>query len=114
MLEKLGCKVTVASDGAEAVDQASRQHFDLIFMDCHMPNMDGFAATAAIRAMELTENKNGGRQTHRIIIAQTANAMEGDRETCIAAAMDDYMSKPYTRDMLKVVIQRWVPGARVG
>jgi two-component system, sensor histidine kinase and response regulator len=103
MLEKLGCKVTVASDGTQAIDLASRGRFDLIFMDCHMPGMDGFAATAAIRAME----KHGARR--HIIIAQTANAMEGDRETCLAASMDDYLTKPLSLDALSHVIRRWVP-----
>ncbi len=107
MLQKLGCTVTVAADGAEAVEFASRREFDLILMDCHMPNMDGFAATAAIRAMER------GGSTHRIIVAQTANAMEGDRETCLKASMDDYVTKPFTSDTLANVLKRWVPGAGV-
>ncbi len=106
MLEKLGCKVTVASDGAIAVDLASTRTFDLILMDCHMPNMDGFAATAAIRAME---NTQAGDKLRRIIIAQTANAMEGDRETCLAASMDDYITKPYTSETLGQMLKRWVP-----
>ncbi len=110
MLEKLGCKVTVAADGLQAVDHASRREFDLILMDCHMPNMDGFAATAAIRALEQAENKSGRTRQRRIIVAQTANAMEGDRETCLAAEMDDYMAKPFTREILAAVIKRWVPG----
>jgi two-component system, sensor histidine kinase and response regulator len=108
ILEKLGCKVTVAADGLEAVEQVSRRPFDLILMDCHMPNMDGFAATAAIRALEQRKNNGGGRRRN-IIIAQTANAMEGDRETCLAAAMDDYVTKPYTSEKLAAVIKRWTP-----
>ena len=108
MLEKLGCRVTVASDGAEAVDWAARQSFDLILMDCQMPNMDGFAATAAIRAMEK------GGNVHRIIVAQTANDMEGDREVCLAASMDDYITKLFNTDKLAEIIQQWVPGAGGG
>ena len=111
MLEKLGCKVTVAQDGVQAVEQVSREKFDLILMDCHMPNMDGFAATAAIRALEQRVGTAGGLQRH-IIIAQTANAMEGDRETCLAASMDDYMTKPFTSDTLAAVLKRWAPGRR--
>ncbi len=111
MLEKLGCKVTVAADGREAVEQASRRHFDLILMDCHMPNMDGFAATAAIRAMEQQQGAaNAGAQRRHIIIAQTANAMEGDRETCLAASMNDYLAKPFSSEKLAAVLRRWVPG----
>ena len=111
MLEKLGCKVTVAADGREAVEQASRRHFDLILMDCHMPNMDGFAAKAAIRAMEQQQGAaNAGAQRRHIIIAQTANAMEGDRETCLAASMNDYLAKPFSSEKLAAVLRRWVPG----
>mgnify|MGYP003334718181 CR=1 FL=1 len=106
MLERLGCNVTLAVDGAKAVELASQRAFDVILMDCHMPNMDGFAATAAIRAMEKTDA--GG--TRRVIVAQTANAMEGDRETCLAASMDDYITKPYTLETLEGVLKRWVRG----
>ena len=103
MLEKPGCRITVASDGVEAVDWAARWSFDLILMDCHMPNMDGFAATAAIRAMEQ------GGNVHRIIVAQTANAMSGDREACLAASMDDYLTKPFNAEKLAGIIKKWVP-----
>ena len=108
MLERLGCKVTLAVDGAKAVALASSRSFDVILMDCHMPNMDGFAATAAIRAME----QKDARGLRRVIIAQTANAMDGDRETCLAASMDDYITKPYTLDTLDAALKRWGPGAR--
>ena len=101
MLKKLGCTVTLARDGREAVDATKTRHFDLIMMDCHMPEMDGFAATTAIRALETT-----GQACH-VIVAQTANAMEGDRESCLAAGMDDYISKPFTSEKLSAIIQRW-------
>ena len=103
MLKKLGCSVTVAKDGQEAVDKARARHFDLILMDCHMPNLDGFAATAAIRELE----KQG--QPRHTIIAQTANAMEGDRESCLAAGMDDYLAKPLSTGALAQALQRWAP-----
>lgn len=103
MLKKLGCTITVAKDGQEALEHVKVRHFDLILMDCHMPNLDGFAATAAIRELE----KQGGPR--HIIIAQTANAMEGDRESCLAAGMDDYISKPIAANALAEVIQRWAP-----
>jgi CheY-like chemotaxis protein len=103
MLKKLGCTITVAKDGQEALEHVKARHFDLILMDCHMPNLDGFAATAAIRELE-----KQGHPRH-IIIAQTANAMEGDRESCLAAGMDDYISKPIAATALADVIQRWMP-----
>ena len=106
MLKKLGCDVTVVKDGQEAVDRVKARQFDLILMDCHMPNLDGFAATAAIR-----EQERLGHPRHTII-AQTANAMAGDREHCIAAGMDDYLAKPISAAALAQVIQRWAPKGR--
>jgi CheY-like chemotaxis protein len=87
MLEKQGHSVTVASNGLEAIKKMEQQAFDLILMDIQMPEMDGFEATAAIRANEL-----GGRRIP--IIALTAHAMSGDRERCLAAGMDGYVCKP--------------------
>ena len=101
MLRKLGCSVTVANDGQEAVAQVKQHHYDLILMDCHMPNLDGFAATAVIRELEKL-----GHPRH-IIIAQTANAMAGDRETCRAAGMDDYLTKPLSAGALAQMLERW-------
>ncbi len=103
ILKKLACSVTLAKNGQEAVDATRTGHFDLILMDCHMPVMDGFAATAAIRELE-----NQGQPRH-VIVAQTANAMEGDRETCLAAGMDDYLSKPVSSEAIAGVLKRWVP-----
>ena len=103
MLKKLGCTVTVAHDGQQAVDKVKERRFDLILMDCHMPNLDGFEATAAIRELE----KQG--QPRHTIIALTANAMEGDRDNCLAAGMDDYISKPINAKALAEVLQRWTP-----
>ena len=103
MLALLGCHVDVAENGRQATDAASKQHYDLVLMDCQMPVMDGFAATAAIRKRE--------QQTHAArtpIIALTANAMEGDREQCLAAGMDDYLSKPFSLESLQSAIHRWI------
>jgi signal transduction histidine kinase/DNA-binding NarL/FixJ family response regulator len=103
MLESLGLQVECAADGAEAVRQAEAGPFDLILMDCQMPEMDGFEATRRIRA-------NGLHETP--IVALTANAMSGDREHCIEAGMNDYLSKPFTRDALQRMMQRWMGGAQ--
>jgi PAS domain S-box-containing protein len=88
LLEKQGHLVTIASDGREALAALGRENFDLVLMDVQMPEMDGFEATAAIRAQERETGK------HLPIIAMTAHAMQGDRERCIAAGMDDYIAKP--------------------
>jgi CheY-like chemotaxis protein len=101
MLEKLDCAVDLAADGKQAVEMADAVHYDLIFMDCHMPEMDGFQATAVIRA-RTAENRTP-------IIALTANAMEGDRERCLTAGMDDYLAKPIKVSDLTNVLQRWAP-----
>ncbi len=101
MLKKLNCDITVVNDGQEAVAAIQARRFDVILMDCHMPNMDGFAATAAVRTWE-----QQGHARH-IIIAQTANAMEGDRESCLAAGMDDYIAKPLTTAVLAQMLARW-------
>jgi CheY-like chemotaxis protein len=88
MLLKQGVTAAVAVNGVEAVARITETPFDIVFMDCQMPEMDGFEATRAVREREARE---GG---HVRIVAMTANAMEGDRERCIACGMDDYLSKP--------------------
>ena len=103
MLRRLGCTVVVASDGASGVDAWQQATFDLVFMDCQMPVMDGFAATREIRRQELAA---GGRRTP--IVALTANALEGDREQCMTAGMDDHLGKPYTLSMLGAALERWL------
>jgi PAS domain S-box-containing protein len=99
MLKKLNCEVTLANNGKEAVARLQQPHdFDLIFMDCQMPEMDGFEATREIRKLETK---------HIPIVALTANAMEGDAQRCQAAGMDDYLSKPVKLQDFERILQRW-------
>ncbi len=133
-LERLGCRVTIANNGREAVEALTRTPYDLVLMDCMMPELDGFEATRLIRAAEaragLSDEDCGLRggqpslppqssalspQTsapRRVpIVAMTANAMEGDRERCLDAGMDDYLSKPFKEEELRRILTRWLPGA---
>jgi len=104
MLSSLGVEVEVAENGQQAVDGVARNHYDLVFMDCQMPVMDGYAATEVIRAQAQAQ------RLRRIpIIALTAHVMEGDREDCLAAGMDDYISKPFTRADVKAMLLHWLP-----
>lgn len=101
MLRKLGLNCEVAQNGLEALDLIGKHSFDLILMDCQMPEMDGFEATKRIRA--------GEDIYHRLpIIALTANAMKGDREKCLAAGMDDFLSKPVRLEEMKMVLLRYL------
>ncbi len=104
MLGAMGCEVEIASNGREAVDLLDQAAFDIVLMDCQMPVLDGYQATAEIRNRETTQMT--ARQT---IIALTANAMPEDRDRCIAAGMDDYLSKPYTVDKLREILEAWLP-----
>ncbi len=115
MLQALGCEAETVSDGRGGVEAALGQHFDVVLMDCQMADMDGYAASAAIRAREATLNADparAGQAPLRMpIVALTANAMTGDRESCLAAGMDDYLAKPFNKEQLRTVIQRWLrPG----
>ena len=103
MLRKLGCRVDLVSNGREALRAFSRYAYDLVFMDCQMPVLDGYQATADIRS----EEKNKGAVRHTPIIALTAHALEGDKQKCIAAGMDDYMSKPFRSEEMLAMIERW-------
>jgi signal transduction histidine kinase/DNA-binding response OmpR family regulator len=100
MLERLGCRVDMAANGKEALDMVHSFPYDLVFMDCQMPVMDGYEATRTIRRLEA-----GGK--HRIIVAMTANAMQGDREKCLEAGMDDYISKPIQKQDLISALTRY-------
>ncbi len=102
VLEKRGHQVVLAGNGREALDALARERFDAVLMDVQMPEMDGFEATAAIRAREVGS-------THTPVIAMTAHAMKGDRERCLAAGMDGYVSKPLRPDELFAVLERLVP-----
>ncbi|NJN16944.1 MAG: PAS domain S-box protein [Oscillochloris sp.] len=101
MLEKLGYRADVAANGREALSATERIDYDLVLMDCHMPEMDGFVATAKIRDQEQ-------QKRHTIIIALTASALAGERERCLAAGMDDYLTKPLTRERLIATLRRWL------
>jgi CheY-like chemotaxis protein len=101
MLEKAGYRVDLVSNGREAVEALDRVPYDLVLMDCLMPQMDGFEATRAIRAAEV------GTERHVSIVALTANAMQQDREQCLAAGMDDYLAKPFTKQALTAAVERW-------
>lgn len=101
MLERLNCTVSIANNGKEAVEMVSHHTYDLIFMDCQMPEMDGYEATYQLRQLE-----NQGLRTP--IVAMTANKQNGDREKCLAVGMDDFMSKPLKLDLLGDLLSRWL------
>lgn len=107
MLKKYGCDVSVATNGEEALAQLKEKEwaFDLIFMDCQMPVMDGYEATRAIRAIEAQK----APRPHMPIVALTAHALNGDDEKCYLAGMDDYMAKPIRQNELERVLIRWLP-----
>jgi CheY-like chemotaxis protein len=98
LLQKEGCKVEIAGNGREALEKISTQSYEAVFMDCQMPVMDGLEAVAEIRRRE------AGTNSHTPVIAMTASAMRGDRETCLAAGMDDYIAKPLHSGELRRVL----------
>jgi PAS domain S-box-containing protein len=102
-LHRLGVKVDVVNNGREAVDAVTKNNYDLILMDCQMPEMDGFEATAEIRK---EESQNGKKN---LIVALTASAMASDREHCLECGMDDYLAKPVRLRQLVEVIDKWIP-----
>ncbi|HSC69637.1 MAG TPA: response regulator [Cellvibrio sp.] len=106
MLRHVGVTLKIANNGQEAVDMLQRETFDLVLMDCQMPVMDGFEATASIRQREAELGL-----ASIPIIALTANAISGDREHCLARGMDDYLSKPFGQQQLRSILARWLPGA---
>ncbi|MFK7795696.1 MAG: EAL domain-containing protein [Gammaproteobacteria bacterium] len=102
MLERLGCSVIVAGNGMDAINLLERNRFDVIFMDCNMPEMDGYEATRRIRVIE-------GAKSGIPIIAMTANVQEGDRQKCLQVGMDDYLSKPLKLDRIRAKLEKWLP-----
>jgi CheY-like chemotaxis protein len=101
MLQRRGATIAVAGDGEQALAMLAERSFDLVFMDCHMPVLDGFQATRRLRDMERVSGK------HIPVIAMTANALAGDRERCLEAGMDDYIAKPMSIAVLSAVLSRW-------
>ncbi|MEQ1805795.1 MAG: response regulator, partial [Burkholderiaceae bacterium] len=105
MLEAMGCKLEIVPNGQEAVQAMRSGQYDIVLMDCQMPVMDGYAATREIRTWERAQ-----KPPRRMpIIALTANALVGNVETCLAAGMDDYLTKPYSRNRLGSMLARWLP-----
>lgn len=100
--ESMGAIIDIANNGEEAVMLAAAHAYNIILMDCQMPVMDGFTATRLIRAYENEQNL-----PHVPIIALTANALQGDREKCIAAGMDDYISKPVKQEVIYKKLAHW-------
>jgi CheY-like chemotaxis protein len=109
MLEKLGYPVDVVADGREAVEAVIRMPYAAVLMDGSMPKMDGYEATQAIRQWERHQPTSDPQHLPHIpIIALTAHALEGDRQRCLAAGMDDYLPKPVQMETLQIVLQRWL------
>jgi two-component system sensor histidine kinase/response regulator len=105
-LEAFGLQVTLAENGLQAVEMTAERRFDLVLMDCQMPELDGFEATLRIRARERalgTSDRDALK-----IIALTANAFEGDRERCFSTGMNDFVAKPFTQAGLQAVLRRWL------
>jgi two-component system sensor histidine kinase/response regulator len=109
LLERLGHRIVLAHDGPEALQKIADHEFDLILMDCLMPQMDGYQTTQRIREREAELGL-----PRQPIIAVTANALQGDREKCLTAGMDDYLSKPFSKEQLGELIARWADKARTG
>ena len=99
-LRNLGYRAELVNNGREVLGALEHADFDIILMDCQMPELDGFATTAEIRRRE-------GTARHTTIIAMTANALDGDHERCVSAGMDDYLSKPIKPEVLRLMLERW-------
>ncbi len=104
ILQRAGFLIDLVSDGSEAVEAHIAQPYDLILMDCQMPIMDGFEASRLIRKLD--------QQPQPVIIAVTANALLGERERCLSAGMDDYLSKPFQADQLVALVRKWADGRK--
>jgi diguanylate cyclase (GGDEF)-like protein len=105
MLERLGCKATIANNGRESLAIIARNQFDLVLMDCHMPEMDGYEATSQIRKLEAADERIP-------IVAMTANVQKGEAEKCMAVGMDDYLAKPLKLEALREMLSRWLEGTQ--
>ena len=99
ILQRAGFNIDLVADGSEALEAHRANPYDLILMDCQMPTMDGFEACRQIRQLA---------QTQPVIIAVTANALVGERERCLNAGMDDYLSKPFQAEQLVAVVRKWI------
>ncbi len=108
-LKKLGCQVILSDDGSDALNAFVDNKFDVIFMDCQMPHIDGYDATRMIRAREAQQPE----RKRTPIIALTANALSGDKEKCLAAGMNDFISKPFNQNQISGVLLKWLPQDRV-
>lgn len=117
MLESFGCRVDLAANGLEVLDAISRTSYDLVLMDCQMPEMDGYEATRLVREGEDKEDAGAkcaipkGQPLRLPIIALTAHAMADERQQCLDVGMDDYLSKPFSRRQLHTILQRWLPSS---
>jgi CheY-like chemotaxis protein/HPt (histidine-containing phosphotransfer) domain-containing protein len=109
MLETMGCRVDRAETGRLAVDMALKNPYDLILMDCQMPDMDGFTATVLIREREQKESALYGERRRKPIIAMTGNTTEEDKDLCLSKGMDDFLKKPFTFEEMQEVIARRLP-----
>jgi two-component system, sensor histidine kinase and response regulator len=103
ILQRAGFDIDLVADGREALEAHKAQPYDLILMDCQMPTMDGFEASRQIRSLDYHQP---------VIIAVTANALVGEREKCLDAGMDDYLSKPFQAEQLVAVVKKWVTSRR--
>jgi CheY-like chemotaxis protein len=110
LLQLMGCRTRIVSSGREALASIEAESFDLALMDWHMPEIDGLQATRQLRELE-ANGRLKAQCTRLPVIALTASVMPGDRETCLAAGMDDYLSKPFLHDELLEILQRWLKPA---
>jgi CheY-like chemotaxis protein/HPt (histidine-containing phosphotransfer) domain-containing protein len=109
MLEVMGCSVDLAENGIQAVELAMATSYDLILMDCQMPQLDGFEASRMIREREAAANVGKSSQRPMTIIAITGNSTDQDRDLCLSMGMDDFLRKPYTIEELRAILARWLP-----
>lgn len=114
-LRVLGCAADVANNGEEALSMLSLKKYDLVLMDCQMPVLDGYEATLRLRRQEAADIAAGKIQPQEktVVIAMTANALKGDREKCLAAGMDDYISKPIAIEQLKSILENWSANLKI-